>query len=87
MAGLSLPMARDMGSLGIRVNAIAPGLFLTPMLESLGEEMMTELARDVVFPKRLGKPKEFAQLAAFLIASPYLNGETIRIDGGLRLPA
>ncbi|MBY6200431.1 SDR family oxidoreductase [Maritalea mobilis] len=87
IAGMTLPIARDLASLGIRCNAIAPGLFLTPMLESLGEEMMAELARDVVFPKRLGKPEEFARLAAFLIASPYLNGETIRIDGGLRLPA
>lgn len=86
IAGLSLPMARDMGSLGIRVNAIAPGLFLTPMLESLGEEMMAELASDVVFPRRLGTPEEFARLARFMIEMPYLNGETIRLDGALRLP-
>ncbi|RFU13977.1 SDR family NAD(P)-dependent oxidoreductase [Rhodobacteraceae bacterium W635] len=86
VAGLSLPMARDMGSLGIRVNAIAPGLFLTPMLESLGPEMMEELASDVVFPRRLGRPEEFARLARVLIEMPYLNGETIRLDGALRLP-
>lgn len=86
VAGLSLPMARDMGSLGIRVNAIAPGLFLTPMLESLGPEMMEELASDVIFPRRLGRPEEFARLARFLIEMPYLNGETIRLDGALRLP-
>ena len=86
VAGLSLPMARDMGSLGIRVNAIAPGLFLTPMLESLGPEMMAELARDVIFPRRLGDPVEFARLARFIIEMPYLNGETIRLDGALRLP-
>ncbi len=86
VAGLSLPMARDMASLGIRTNAIAPGLFLTPMLESLGEEMMAELAKDVVFPRRLGDPTEFARLAQFMIEMPYLNGETIRLDGGLRLP-
>ncbi|AHM05347.1 short-chain dehydrogenase/reductase SDR [Roseibacterium elongatum DSM 19469] len=87
IAGMTLPIARDLASLGIRCNAIAPGLFLTPMLESLGDEMMAELARDVIFPKRLGRPEEFASLAAFLIASPYMNGETIRIDGALRLPA
>lgn len=86
VAGLSLPMARDMGSLGIRVNAIAPGLFLTPMLESLGPEMMEDLASDVVFPRRLGRPEEFARLARVLIEMPYLNGETIRLDGALRLP-
>lgn len=86
VAGLSLPMARDLGSLGIRVNAIAPGLFLTPMLESLGPEMMAELASDVIFPRRLGNPEEFARLARFIIEMPYLNGETIRLDGALRLP-
>jgi len=86
VAGLSLPMARDMGSLGIRVNAIAPGLFLTPMLESLGEDMMAELAGDVIFPRRLGNPEEFARLARFMIEMPYLNGETVRLDGALRLP-
>ncbi len=86
VAGLSLPMARDMGSLGIRVNAIAPGLFLTPMLESLGEEMMAELAKDVIFPRRLGNPEEFARLARFMVEMPYINGETVRLDGALRLP-
>jgi len=86
IAGLSLPMARDMGTIGIRVNAIAPGLFLTPMLESLGPEMMEQLARDVVFPRRLGNPDEFARVARFMIEMPYLNGETIRLDGALRLP-
>ena len=86
IAGLSLPMARDMGTLGIRVNAIAPGLFLTPMLESLGPEMMETLAKDVIFPRRLGNPEEFARLARFMIEMPYLNGETIRLDGALRLP-
>ncbi|WP_071673274.1 SDR family NAD(P)-dependent oxidoreductase [Nioella nitratireducens] len=86
IAGLSLPMARDMGTLGIRVNAIAPGLFLTPMLESLGPEMMEELAKDVIFPRRLGRPEEFARMARFMVEMPYLNGETVRLDGALRLP-
>ena len=87
VAGLSLPMARDLGSLGIRVCAIAPGIFHTPMLESLGPEIMDGLARDVIFPRRLGQPDEFARLAAFIITCAYLNGETIRLDGALRMPA
>jgi len=86
VAGMSLPLARDMAGLGIRTMAIAPGLFLTPMLESLGPEMMAELAADVVFPKRLGAPEEFARLVRFIIEMAYLNGNTIRLDGALRLP-
>jgi len=86
IAGMSLPMARDLGSLGIRVCAIAPGIFRTPMLEGLGQEIMDGLAKDVVFPKRLGRPEEYAQLAGFIISAPYLNGETIRLDGALRMP-
>lgn len=86
VAGLSLPAARDLASQGIRVNAIAPGLFLTPMLEGLGEEIIAGLSADVVFPKRLGRPEEFAALACHLIENAYLNGTTIRIDGALRMP-
>jgi len=86
VAGMSLPLARDMAGLGIRTMAIAPGLFLTPMLESLGPEMMAELAADVVFPKRLGAPEEFARMVRFIIEMAYLNGDTIRLDGALRLP-
>ncbi len=85
IAGMSLPMARDLAGLGIRICAIAPGIFLTPMLEGLGEEIITGLSADVTFPKRLGKPQEFAELAGFIIGAPYLNGETIRIDGALRM--
>ena len=85
IAGMSLPMARDLGSLGIRVCAIAPGIFRTPMLEGLGPEIMQSLAKDVIFPHRLGRPEEYAQLAAFILAAPYLNGETIRLDGALRM--
>ncbi len=86
IAAMSLPVARDLAYNGIRCNAIAPGLFMTPMLEGLGEEVCVELAKDVVFPKRLGKPAEYAQLAAFLVEAPYMNGETVRLDGGIRLP-
>jgi len=86
VTGLVLPMARDLASLGIRVMAIAPGVFRTPMLEGLGEEIMQGLARDVPFPHRLGDPAEFAALARFIIECSYLNGTTIRLDGALRMP-
>jgi NAD(P)-dependent dehydrogenase (short-subunit alcohol dehydrogenase family) len=86
IAGLSLPMARDLARAGIRVMAIAPGIFRTPMLEGLGEEVMAGLAKDVVFPARLGDPAEFAALARFIVECEYLNGTTIRLDGALRMP-
>lgn len=85
IAGLSLPSARDLASFGIRVNAIAPGTFLTPMLEGLGPEVVDGLAADVTFPRRLGRPDEFAQLVLFMIGCAYLNGETVRLDGALRM--
>ena len=86
IAGLSLPMARDLARTGIRVMAIAPGTFLTPMLEGLGQEIIDGLAADVTFPKRLGDPAEYAALARFIVECDYLNGETIRLDGALRMP-
>ncbi|MBR2657925.1 MAG: SDR family NAD(P)-dependent oxidoreductase [Loktanella sp.] len=86
IAGLSLPMARDLARAGIRVMAIAPGIFRTPMLESLGEEVMAGLAKDVVYPARLGDPAEFAALARFIVECDYLNDTTIRLDGALRMP-
>lgn len=86
IAGLSLPMARDLWRNGIRVMAIAPGIFRTPMLVSLGEEVMAGLAKDVVYPARLGDPAEFAALARFIVECDYLNGTTIRLDGALRMP-
>ncbi|MEJ8560788.1 SDR family NAD(P)-dependent oxidoreductase [Yoonia sp. GPGPB17] len=86
IAGLSLPMARDLARSGIRVMAIAPGIFRTPMLESLGEEVMDGLAKDVIYPARLGDPAEFAALAKFIVECDYLNGTTIRLDGALRMP-
>lgn len=85
IAGMALPMARDMASLGIRVMAIAPGIFRTPMLEGLGEEIQAGLAATVTCPKRLGDPAEFADLARFIVECGYLNGETIRLDGALRM--
>ncbi len=86
IAGMTLPAARDLASLGIRVNAIAPGIFLTPMLEGLGQDVMDGLAKDVVFPKRLGNPSEFASLVIHMIENAYLNGTVIRLDGALRMP-
>lgn len=83
--GLTLPIARDLAQSGIRINAIAPGLFLTPMMLGLPPEAQAQLAADVPFPKRLGDPAEYARLARFLIECGYMNGETIRIDGALRM--
>jgi len=85
IAGMTLPMARDMANLGVRVMAIAPGIFLTPMLEGLGEDIQAGLAASVTCPKRLGHPSEYADLARFIVECGYLNGETIRIDGALRM--
>jgi NAD(P)-dependent dehydrogenase (short-subunit alcohol dehydrogenase family) len=85
IAGMSLPMARDLSREGIRVMAIAPGIFLTPMLMGLPQAVQDQLAEDVICPRRLGRPEEYAQLARFIVESGYLNGETIRIDGALRM--
>ena len=85
IAGMTLPMARDLASLGVRVMAIAPGIFMTPMLAGLGEDIQAGLAASVTCPKRLGDPAEYARLAKFIVECGYLNGETIRIDGALRM--
>jgi NAD(P)-dependent dehydrogenase (short-subunit alcohol dehydrogenase family) len=86
VAGMTLPAARDLSPAGIRVVTIAPGIFDTPMLGSLSEEVRAALAKDVVFPKRLGDPAEYGALVASIIGTGYLNGETIRLDGALRMP-
>ncbi len=85
IAGMTLPLARDLASLGIRVCAIAPGVIATPMLESLPAEVQASLAAEVTFPKRLGRPEEFAECVRFILGCGYLNGEVIRLDGGLRM--
>lgn len=85
IVGLSLPMSRDLARAGIRVMAIAPGIFLTPMLIGLGQEVIDGLSKDVTFPKRLGNPAEYAKLAKFIVECGYLNGEVIRLDGALRM--
>ncbi|WP_436701812.1 SDR family NAD(P)-dependent oxidoreductase [Nocardioides sp. BYT-33-1] len=85
VVGLTLPAARDLAQHGIRVNTIAPGIVETPMLASLSEGVRTSLAAGVPFPQRLAQPSEYADLVAFIIDHDYLNGETIRMDGALRL--
>jgi NAD(P)-dependent dehydrogenase (short-subunit alcohol dehydrogenase family) len=86
IVGLTLPAARDLSSTGIRVNTIAPGLMDTPLLGMLPDDVKSALGASVLFPKRLGLPADFAQLAVAIVESTYLNGETIRLDGGLRMP-
>lgn len=85
VAAMGLPIAREMARFGIRVNTIAPGIFLTPMLESLPQDAQDSLGRQVPFPSRLGKPSEFADLVAAIIGNPMLNGEVIRLDGAIRM--
>lgn len=82
----NLPIARDLGRSGIRINTIAPGMFMTPMATGLGDEMVAELSKDIIFPKRFGKPSEYGRLAVFMLTHPYINGETVRLDGAIRLP-
>lgn len=84
--GLTLPMARDLAPLGIRVNTIAPGVMGTPMLLAMPEKVQDALVANVQFPKRLGLPEEFAKLVKHMMDNAYLNGETIRLDGALRMP-
>jgi NAD(P)-dependent dehydrogenase (short-subunit alcohol dehydrogenase family) len=86
VVGLTLPAARDLARLGIRVCTIAPGLFDTPLLAGLPEEARTALGAQVPFPPRLGQPAEYAQLACHIAENTMLNGETIRLDGALRMP-
>src|SRR5471030_3242024 len=85
VVGMTLPIARDLSSLGIRVCTIAPGLFLTPMMMGLSPEAQKSLGMQVPFPPRLGDPKEYAQLAMSIVANHMLNGETIRLDGAIRM--
>ena len=85
IVGMTLPMARDLASTGIRVMTIAPGIFKTPMLAGLPEDVQAQLAEDVPCPARLGDPAEYAALAGFIAEAGYLNGEVIRLDGALRM--
>ncbi len=86
VVSLTLPAARDLSRLGIRVCTIAPGLFDTPLLAALPEDARAELGKQIPFPPRLGRPEEYAQLACQIAENTMLNGETIRLDGALRMP-
>ena len=86
IVGMTLPVARDLASLGVRVMTIAPGLMETPMLAGLPGEFRDRLAASVPFPRRLGRPGEFADLVEHIVANPMLNGSVIRLDGAVRLP-
>jgi NAD(P)-dependent dehydrogenase (short-subunit alcohol dehydrogenase family) len=86
VVGMTLPAARDLAQYGIRVNTVAPGLFDTPLLAALPEDARTALGAGVPFPRRLGVPAEYAQLVCQIVENRMLNGETIRLDGALRMP-
>ncbi|XP_067135335.1 3-hydroxyacyl-CoA dehydrogenase type-2 isoform X2 [Centruroides vittatus] len=85
IVGMTLPIARDLSTQGIRCCAIAPGLFDTPLLRGLPDKVRTYLAETIPFPRRLGNPEEYAHLAQFIIENPVINGEVIRLDGALRM--
>jgi NAD(P)-dependent dehydrogenase (short-subunit alcohol dehydrogenase family) len=86
VVGMTLPIARDLAAVGIRVNTIAPGLVDTPLLGTLPDPAKEALSQSVLFPKRLGQPEDYASLALELLTNGYMNGETIRMDGGIRMP-
>ena len=85
VVGMTLPMARELARFGIRVMTVAPGVFWTPMVDGMSDEVQASLAASIPFPSRLGKPEEFADLVAYILGNTYLNGETIRLDGATRL--
>jgi NAD(P)-dependent dehydrogenase (short-subunit alcohol dehydrogenase family) len=84
--GMSLPLARDLAPVGIRVCAIAPGTMGTPLMESAPDALKEKLVENIIFPRRMGQPDEFARLVESIVTNPYLNGENIRLDGALRFP-
>merc|ERR1719245_168080 len=86
IVGLTLPAARDLAQVGIRVNTIAPGVFRTPILDGLPPKVQTHLAKQVPFPPRLGDPEHFADMILTMIDNPMMNGETVRLDGSIRMP-
>ena len=85
VVGMTLPMARELARVGIRVNTIAPGIFWTPMVDGMSEAVQQSLSASIPFPSRLGRPEEFADLVGYILGNRYLNGETIRLDGAVRL--
>ncbi len=87
VVGMTLPMARELSRFGIRVMTVAPGIFWTPMVDGMPEPVQEALSASIPFPSRLGRPEEFAETVAFILRNRYLNGETIRLDGAVRLAA
>ncbi|MDE0790198.1 MAG: SDR family NAD(P)-dependent oxidoreductase [Woeseiaceae bacterium] len=85
VVGMMLPLAREFAQFGIRVNTIAPGIFMTPMMAGMSEDVQESLGRQIPFPPRLGRPEEYADTAAFIYGNAVVNGETIRIDGAIRM--
>ena len=85
VVALTMPAARELAQFGVRVNAVAPGIFSTPMLQALPEEVQQSLAVSVPFPKKLGLPEQYADLVLHIVENRYINGETIRLDGALRM--
>ena len=85
VVGMTLPMAREFARIGVRVMTIAPGVFHTPMVDGMPEQVYQSLCAQVPYPSRLGKPEEYADTVAFILQNRYLNGETIRVDGAIRL--
>ena len=85
IVSMALPAARELARFGVRVNTIAPGIFMTPLLQGLPEEVQQSLGAAIPYPSRLGDPKEFADLVRFMIGNRYLNGEVVRLDGAIRM--
>ena len=85
IVGMTLPIARDLMGEGIRINTILPGIFETPLLAGLPDNVKDALAASVPFPKRLGQPEEYAALTEFMVTTGYMNGESVRIDGAIRM--
>ncbi len=85
IVGMTLPIAREFARIGVRVNAVAPGIFWTPMVDGMPQHIQDSLSASIPFPSRLGKPEEFAELVAHIMENGYINGETIRLDGAVRL--
>jgi NAD(P)-dependent dehydrogenase (short-subunit alcohol dehydrogenase family) len=85
IVGLTLPMARELARIGVRVMTVAPGVFHTPMVEGTPQAVYDSLCAQVPYPSRLGKPEEFADLVAFILTNRYMNGTTVRLDGAIRL--
>ena len=84
--GMTLPAAREMGEYGIRVVSVAPGVFETPMMQKASDKIRSGLLSSTIFPKRFGKPEEFAKFMACIIENPMINGDTMPIDGAIRMP-